>query len=237
MAEDVLKKMPPGSKLGDAVILLGLTEIITEQAISPDDVKEWVREIFKKARQVSPSIIFIDEIDSMAPSRTSGSENKAAERVVNQLLTEMDGLQELNDVVVVAATNRPDVLDTALLRPGRFDRIILAGVPDKKARKAIFEIHTKKMPLVKDVKISELVDKTEGYVGADIEAVCREAAMFQLRKDFKSKTVSKESFEKALTKVNPSASKDIQEAYAKMQEEFSSARAKQMQEDKPAYYG
>lgn len=210
----------------------------------PELLSKWVgesekgvREIFTKARQVSPSIIFIDEIDAMAPNRSVNSENKVAERMVNQLLTEMDGLQDLNDVVVLAATNRPDVLDTALLRPGRFDRIVMAGVPDKKGRQAIFEVHTKDMPLAKDVKIATLVDKTEGYVGADIEAVCREAAMFQLREDFKSKEISMKNFEKALLKVNPSASKEIQEAYAQLQNEFSSARAKQMQEDKPSYYG
>ncbi len=211
----------------------------------PELLSKWVgesekavREIFKKARQVSPAIIFIDEIDSLAPSRTAqGDSNHVSEKVVNQLLTEMDGLQELNDVVVIAATNRPDVMDTALLRPGRFDRIILAGVPDTKSREEIFRVHTKKMPLAKNVSLKELVEKTEGYVGADIEAVCREAAMFELRKNIKTKQVSNKSFEQALQKVRPSASKEIQEAYAMLQNQFSAARGKEFKEERPNYYG
>ena len=173
----------------------------------------------------------------MAPSRSVNSDSKVHEKVVNQLLTEMDGLQELNDVVVIAATNRPDVLDTALLRPGRFDRIIMAGVPDAKGREAIFKVHLAGMPLAKDVDVAELVTKTEGYVGADIEAVCREAAMFELRKDFKAKQIKMKSFESAMDKVRPSASKEIQEAYAELQEKFSAARGEQFKEERPSYYG
>jgi len=211
----------------------------------PELLSKWVgesekavREIFKKARQVSPAIIFIDEIDSIAPSRTSGGEgNRVSEKVVNQILTEMDGLQELTDVVVIAATNRPDVMDTALLRPGRFDRIILASVPDMKSREAIFKVHTKSMPLAKDVDLKDLVAQTDGYVGADIEAVCREAAMFTLRNDMKAKHVTKKSFDQALLKVRPSASKEIQEAYAQLQEQFSAARGKEFKEERPSYYG
>ena len=210
----------------------------------PEVLSKWVgesekavREIFTKARQVSPTIIFIDEIDAMDPNRSSSEDNKTAERVVNQLLTEMDGLQELNDVVVIAATNRPDVMDTALLRPGRFDRIVLAGVPDHKGRKAIFKVHLEGMPLAKDVKVDELVKQTEGYVGADIEAVCREAAMLALRENMEAKEISLKDFEKALKKVRPSASKEIQKAYAELQEKFSSARANEMKEDRPSYYG
>ncbi len=208
----------------------------------PELLSKWVNEtpqlvkkLFSKARQVSPSIIFIDEIDAITGSRSaSDSQNMNA---VNQLLTEMDGLQQLNDVIVIAATNRPDMMDTALLRPGRFDRIVLAGVPTKKARNAIFEVHTKNMPLAKDVKIDFLVEQTEGYVGADIESVCREAAMIELRHSLKSKEITKKSFEDALKKVRPSASKEIQEAYAELQNKFSKARAEQFKEDRPAYYG
>ncbi|MBR9703594.1 CDC48 family AAA ATPase, partial [Candidatus Woesearchaeota archaeon] len=161
----------------------------------PEMLSQWVgesekavRKVFEKARQTSPTIIFFDEIDSIAPRRggqdgSSGSGSHVTERVVNQLLTEMDGLQELNDVVIVAATNRPDIMDTALLRPGRFDRIILVGSPDAKTRGKIFEVHTKGMKLAKDVDIAMLVEKTDGYAGADIESVCREAAILALRKD------------------------------------------------------
>ncbi|MFH1510554.1 MAG: CDC48 family AAA ATPase [Candidatus Woesearchaeota archaeon] len=209
----------------------------------PELLSKWVgesekavRKVFEKARQTSPSIVFFDEIDSLAPGRGVSSDSHVSERIVNQLLTEMDGLQELNDVVIVAATNRPDILDTALLRPGRFDRIILTPPPEKKAREEIFKVHTKGMPL-KGVDIKELAEKTEGYVGADIMAVCREAAMLALRQDIKADTISTEHFDLAMKKVPPSITKDIQKAYQEIGKHFSSARAKQMEEERPAYMG
>ena len=149
----------------------------------------------------------------------------------------MDGLEDMNDIVIIGATNRPDMLDTALLRPGRFDRIILAPVPDKKTRKEIFKVHTGGMPLDKDVKTEELVDKTEGYVGADIESVAREAAIFALREDFKAKTVKMKHFDKALEKVRPSATKDVEEAYKDLSKMFRAARGKEMKDSRPSYYG
>ncbi|MCF7798367.1 CDC48 family AAA ATPase [Candidatus Woesearchaeota archaeon] len=213
----------------------------------PELLSKWVNEtpqlvkkIFDKARQVAPSIIFIDEIDAIAEKRGSDGGRNASSghmNAVNQLLTEMDGLQGLNDVVVIAATNRPDTMDTALLRPGRFDRIVLASVPDTKGREAIFKVHTEHMPLAETVDIKDLVAKTDGYVGADIEAVCREAAMFELRKDMDATEISKKSFDKALKKVRPSASKEIQAAYASLQEQFTSARGKEFKEERPSYYG
>ncbi|MFW6014398.1 MAG: CDC48 family AAA ATPase [Nanoarchaeota archaeon] len=197
-----------------------------------------VKKIFEKARQVAPTIIFFDEVDAIASNRQMGE--KAGEgpgmSAVQQLLVEMDGLEELNDVIVVAATNRPDLMDTALLRPGRFDRIVMVPVPDQKAREKIFEVHTKKMP-IEGVDIKDLAKKSEGYVGADIEAVCREAAMLALRNDIKSKKVTKEYFDKAFDKVRPSASKEIQEAYAQLKDKFSSARAREMESEKPHYFG
>ncbi|MCK4669620.1 MAG: CDC48 family AAA ATPase [Nanoarchaeota archaeon] len=195
-----------------------------------------VRKIFDKARQSAPCIIFFDEIDSIAPKRGQSSDSQVTERVVNTLLTEMDGLEELHDIVIIAATNRPDILDTALLRPGRFDRIIMADVPDLETRENIFAVHTKSMPL-KVVDIKELAKNTEGYVGADIEAVCREAAMLALREDIKATKVTKKHFEEAIQKVNPSATKDIQAAYSKMMNKFKQATAKEMQEEKPSYLG
>jgi len=243
----VLLYGPPGT--GKTLLAKAVAKEAESNFISvkgPELLNKWVgesekavREIFKKARQASPAIIFFDEIDSMAPRRHGGESNDAgtSERVVNQLLTEMDGMEELSDIVVIAATNRPDILDTALLRPGRFDRILLVGAPDKKSRKAIFEIHTKKMPLAKDVELSILVDKSEGYVGADIEAVCREAAMLALRKNIKVKEIKMEFFEEALKKVKPSVTKDVEEAYAQLQDQFRSAAGKQLKEEKPSYYG
>ena len=145
----------------------------------------------------------------------------------------MDGIEDLNDIVIIAATNRPDIIDTALLRPGRFDRIILCPAPDKKARLEIFKVHTKKMPL-KNVNLEELAEKTNGYVGADIEAVCREAAIFALRKNIKATEVTMADFEAALKKVKPSVTKDIEKAYEDLQKQFKSARARQMEEEKKA---
>jgi len=210
----------------------------------PELMSKWVgesekavRKIFEKARQTSPSIIFFDEIDSLVPKRGASQDSSGVtEKVVNQLLTEMNGLQEMKDVVVIGATNRPDLLDSALLRPGRFDRIVLVSIPDAKSRKEVFKLHTKKMPLGKDVKIDELVPKTEGYVGADIEAVCREAAMLALRDDLTSRDVKMKYFLEALKKVRPSASKDIESMYAQFNENFRKTRAEEMK-DKPTYYG
>ncbi len=209
----------------------------------PELLSKWVgesekavREVFKKARQVSPCIIFFDELDSLAPRRGADSDSHVSERVVNQMLTEIDGLEEMHDVVIIAATNRPDIVDTALLRPGRFDRIILTPVPEEKTRLEIFKVHTKGMPL-KNVKLEDLAKKTEGYVGADIEAICREAAIFALRESMDAKEISLKHFEKAVEKVPPSVDKEIERTYENMRGVLSSARAKQMQEEKPIYMG
>jgi len=163
-----------------------------------------IREIFRKARQVSPCIIFFDEIDSLVPKRSGGEGTRVYEQVVNQLLTELDGLEELNDVVVIGATNRPDLIDPALMRPGRFDRVIVVPQPDEESRLKIFKVHTKGMPLTKDVNIEELAKKTKGFSGADIQGLCREAAMAALREDIESKKVSKKHFEQAFKEVGPS---------------------------------
>lgn len=210
----------------------------------PELLSKWVgesekavREVFHKARLTSPTIIFFDEMDSLAPRRGLSEDSKVTERVVNQLLSEMDGLEEMHDVIVLAATNRPDMLDTALLRPGRFDRIILAEIPDEKTREMILKVHTKGMPLAKDVDLKSIASRTEGYVGADIEAVCREAAILTLRKDMESKVVTMEAFEGALEQVRPSVTKDVDDAYKELKDHFSSAAGKQMKEEKPNYMG
>jgi len=178
----------------------------------PELLSKWVgeseraiREVFRRARQAAPCIIFFDEIDAIAPARgyrvdTSG----VTDRMVNQLLAEMDGIVPLQNVVVIAATNRPDIMDPALLRPGRFDRIVYVPPPDFKARLEIFKIHLKNTPLDKDVDLEKLAEKTEGYTGADIEAVCREAVLIALREEFTIKPVSMKHFEKALEVVPPS---------------------------------
>ncbi|MBW2972005.1 CDC48 family AAA ATPase, partial [Candidatus Woesearchaeota archaeon] len=209
----------------------------------PELLSKWVgesekavRKIFEKARQTSPSIVFFDEVDSIAPRRGASGDNKVTERVVNQLLTEIDGLEELHNVVVIGATNRPDILDTALLRPGRFDRIIMVGAPDEKTREKIFQLHAKDMPLARNVDLKELAKKTEGYAGADIASICREAAINALRKDMKSKEVMVKDFEAAVDKVRPSITKEIEDSYRSLKELFTKARAKEMKEAKPSYF-
>ena len=189
-----------------------------------------VRKIFQKARQASPSIIFFDEIDAIAPARGSLGDSHVTERVISQMLTELDGLEDLRDVIVIAATNRPDIIDPALLRPGRFDRLIYIPPPDKEARKEIFRIHTRKKPLADDVNIDELAEKTEGYTGADIAAVCNEAVMAAIReyvekeKELKKEKIKdlkihKRHFEEALKNVKP-ISKEELERYVEISERF-----------------
>ncbi|MBO5151025.1 MAG: CDC48 family AAA ATPase, partial [Methanobrevibacter sp.] len=177
----------------------------------PELLSKWVgesekgvREVFRKAKQASPTVIFFDEIDAIASARSGNdTDSGVTKRVVNQLLTEMDGLEELEDVAIIAATNRPDILDTGLMRPGRFDRHIEVGEPDEDARVSIFKVHTKDMPLAKDVDLKKLAKNTDGYVGADIEAVCREAAMLALRDDLEASEIPYKYFKEAIDKVKP----------------------------------
>ena len=191
--------------------------------------EEGMRKIFERARQVSPCVIFFDEIDSLGGKRGIDTGTKVTERVLNQLLAEMDGLEDLNDVLVIGATNRPDMLDSALLRPGRFDRILLVGAPEEKGRIQIFEIHTKNMPLgdkkefskeKRETFIKSLAKKTEGYTGADIEAFAREAALISLRESKDSKFVQPEHFESAFLKIKPSVSKPVLEVYKKIEDNY-----------------
>ncbi|ACJ16602.1 Hypothetical CDC48/VCP [Thermococcus onnurineus NA1] len=211
----------------------------------PEVLSKWVgesekniREIFRKARQAAPTVIFIDEIDAIAPRRGTDV-NRVTDRLINQLLTEMDGIAENSGVVVIAATNRPDIIDPALLRPGRFDRLILVPAPDEKARLEIFKVHTRNVPLAEDISLEELARRTEGYTGADIAAVVREAAMLAMRKalqegvikpgmkadEIKQKVkVTMADFEEALEKIGPSVSKETMEYYKKIQEQFKRSR-------------
>jgi len=181
-----------------------------------------VRKVFEKARQTAPTIIFFDEIDALVPRRGFDSSSQTTERVVNAMLTEMDGLEELTDVVVLGATNRPDLVDPSLLRPGRFDRIITTTIPDKATRKSILQIHTKGMPLTKDVDLKKLAEQTESFTGADLSALAKEAAMLALRNDGEAKEVTMANFEEILKKARPSLQevdikryKDIEEKYLK----------------------
>jgi transitional endoplasmic reticulum ATPase len=194
-----------------------------------------VREVFKKARQVAPCVLFIDEIDSIAPRRGSrGSDSGVGDRVVNQLLTELDGIESLEGVTVIAATNRPDMIDPAIMRPGRIDRNVEVEVPDLEGRKKIFEVHTRHMPLADDVKLDKLAEETEGYVGSDIESVCREAGMNALRNDREADTVRMQEFEDAIEDVRPTATDENLQRYEKMMQKMQDIE--QTEEETPDYY-
>ncbi|WP_256402507.1 CDC48 family AAA ATPase [Halorubrum salinum] len=192
-----------------------------------------VREVFSKARENAPTIVFFDEIDSIATERGKNSgDSGVGERVVSQLLTELDGLESLEDVVVIATTNRPDLIDSALLRPGRLDRHVHVPVPDEEARRKILEVHTRNKPLADDVDLDALARKTEGYVGADIEAVAREASMNASREFIGSVSreevgesvgnvrVTMQHFEDALQEVNPSVTPETRERYEEIEKQF-----------------
>jgi transitional endoplasmic reticulum ATPase len=198
----------------------------------PEVLSKWVgesekavREIFRKARETAPCIIFFDELDSIAPRRGFHTDAGVTDRIVNQLLTEMDGIQSLKGVVVLGATNRPDILDPALLRPGRFDRVLYVPPPDKAARLAIFKIHTREMPLDEDVDLDILASVTEGYTGADIEAVVREAAMLAARENINAQKVSMRHFEKALIKIKPSVGAEEKAEYDRILSNFKKSMA------------
>ena len=192
-----------------------------------------VREIFSKARENAPTVIFFDEIDAIATERGSNTgDSGVSERVVSQLLTELDGLETLEDVVVIATTNRPDLIDSALLRPGRLDRHVHVPVPDEDGRRKVFEVHTQHKPLADDVDLETLARRTDGYVGADIEAVIREASMNASREFVRSVSpeevgdslgnvrVTMAHFERALEAVNPSVTEETRERYEEIERRF-----------------
>nr|WP_324758066.1 CDC48 family AAA ATPase [Haloarcula sp. GH36] len=203
-----------------------------------------VREVFSKARENAPTVVFFDEIDSIATERGGGqTDSGVGERVVSQLLTELDGIEEMEDVVVVATTNRPDLIDDALLRPGRLDRHVHVPVPDEEARRAILEVHTRDKPLADDVDLDKIARRTEGYVGADIEAVAREASMAATREFIHSVDsedlddsvtnvkITNDHFEAALSEVGPSVTEETKERYAEIEKRFDTA-APDLEEEK-----
>ena len=195
----------------------------------PEMISKWVgeseraiREIFKKAKQSAPSIIFLDEFESIASMRSGGSSSEGsdvANRVVNQLLASMDGVESLDGVIIVAATNRPEMIDPALLRSGRFERVLHVPPPDAGAREAIFAIHSEGMPLGK-FSFKDLLNGMDGFTGADIEAVCREAALICMRAG--KKKVTKSHFEEAISRVRPTVTPDMLEYYQKMETRLTS---------------
>ncbi|MCD6446361.1 CDC48 family AAA ATPase [Candidatus Bathyarchaeota archaeon] len=213
---------PPGcgkTLLARAVATESEANFITIKG--PEVFSKWVgesekaiREVFRKARMAAPAVIFFDEIDSLVPRRGLGfADSGVTERVISQLLTEMDGIVTLQDIVVIAATNRPDIVDPAVLRPGRFDRLIYVPEPDEKSRLEIFKIYTKNMPLAKDVDLKKLAEMTKNYSGADIEALCREAAMNALRRDVNAKEVTMQDFNEAMKIIGPSIAPEMENWY------------------------
>lgn len=180
-----------------------------------------VRELFRKARQVAPSIIFFDEIDAIGGERSSeGGGSSVKERVLAQLLTEMDGVNSLNNVTIVAATNRPDLIDKALMRPGRIDRIVYVKLPDAETRSEIFKIKLKKMPIADDVNIEKLVEQTDGYSGAEIQAVCNEAALNALEISLDATIVNWSNFQVACKAIQPRTTSDLLNLYDEYLKQF-----------------
>jgi transitional endoplasmic reticulum ATPase len=237
-SKGVLLYGPPGTgKTLLAKAVAKETEANFIQVKGPSLLSMWVgkseegmRKIFERARQVAPCVVFFDEIDSLAGRRGMEQGTKVTERVLNQMLAEMDGLEDLKSVIVIGATNRPDMLDTALLRPGRFDKILLVNAPDEIGRMQILKIHIKKMPISdgkkllnekeKEEFLKEFSKQTDGYTGADLEALTREAAYFALRENINSENVQKKHFIEALKKIKPSVNKQTIELYKKIEETY-----------------
>jgi transitional endoplasmic reticulum ATPase len=192
-----------------------------------------IREVFRKAKMAAPCIIFFDEFDSIAPSRGRyTSDSGVSEKVLSQFLTELDGLEVKKDIVVIAATNRPDILDPALIRPGRIDRILLVPAPDNKGREKILKIFTKNMPLTNSVDILSLIKKLDGYSGADIETLCREAGMIALRENMRARKISKDHFKLAMETINPSITPKIIKFYESFGTKLKNVIMNQTKEDR-----
>ena len=224
----VLLYGPPGT--GKTLMAKAVANETNANFISvrgPQLLSKWVgesekaiRQTFRKARQVAPAVVFFDELDAIAPSRGQDVGNNVSERVVNQLLTELDGLEEMEDVMVVAATNRPDMIDAALIRSGRFDRLVMVGEPNTEGREEILRIHTENSPLAPDVSLRELAEITDGYVGSDLESIAREAAIQALRDDHDAEEVEMRHFRRAMESVRPTITDDLLDYYERVEEDF-----------------
>jgi transitional endoplasmic reticulum ATPase len=224
----VLLYGPPGT--GKTLMAKAVANETNANFISvrgPQLLSKWVgesekaiRQTFRKARQVAPTVIFFDELDSLAPGRGGDVGSNVSERVVNQLLTELDGLEEMGDVMVVGATNRPDMIDPALIRSGRFDRLVFIGEPELEGREQILQIHTDDTPLAPDVSLRELAELTAGYVGSDLESIARESAIEALREDHDADEVEMRHFRTAMESVRPTINDDIRSYYEDIADQF-----------------
>ncbi|MEM0141632.1 MAG: CDC48 family AAA ATPase [Thermoplasmatales archaeon] len=208
----------------------------------PEVMSKWVgesekavREIFKKAKQSAPTIIFLDELDAIAPRRGVYASSGVTDRIVNQLLTSMDGMEAMKGVTVLAATNRLDIIDPGLLRPGRFDKIIYIAPPNREARLKILKVHTRKMPLAKDVDLDLIAERTEHYTGADIENLVREAGLNAIRNDINAKMVTMDDFTIALKRVKPSLDEETIKYYEEVSKNMS-REAKPARREDLIYY-
>ena len=234
---------PPGS--GKTLLAKAVANESEANFISikgPEVMSKWVgesekavRSIFKKAKQVAPCIVFLDELDAIAHRRGFDNDSGVSERVVNQLLTSMDGLETLEGVVVIGATNRPDMVDPALLRTGRFDRILLVPAPDKVARLEILRVHTMEMPL-EGVELDELAEELDGYTGADIEGLCREAAMTALRENKGARKVTMSHFQEGMKVVRPSLDEETIKFYEGLGKTMERGTARRQREEVLGYY-
>ncbi|MFC6835521.1 CDC48 family AAA ATPase [Halomarina ordinaria] len=224
----VLLYGPPGT--GKTLMAKAVANETNANFISvrgPQLLSKWVgesekaiRQTFRKARQVAPTVVFFDELDSLAPGRGRDVGSNVSERVVNQLLTELDGLEEMENVMVIGATNRPDMIDPALIRSGRFDRLVFIGEPEVEGREQILRIHSGDTPLAPDVSLRELAEVTGGYVGSDLESICREAAIEALREDHEADEVEMRHFRTAMESVRPTITDDIRSYYEDIADQF-----------------
>jgi transitional endoplasmic reticulum ATPase len=224
----VLLYGPPGT--GKTLMAKAVANETNANFISvrgPQLLSKWVgesekaiRQTFRKARQVSPCVIFFDELDALAPGRGQDGSNNVSERVVNQLLTELDGLEDMQEVMVIGATNRPDIIDPALIRSGRFDRLVMIGQPSTEGREEILKIHTEDTPLSPDVSLRELAEITDGYVGSDLASIAREAAIQALRDDPDADEVEMKHFRTAMETVRPTINEELLEYYENVEDEF-----------------
>ncbi|MDH4213695.1 MAG: CDC48 family AAA ATPase [Candidatus Thorarchaeota archaeon] len=194
-----------------------------------------VREFFRKARQVAPCVLFFDEIDAILGARGMRDDSGVSQRIVNQFLAELDGMQSLQNVLVIGATNRADIIDPAALRPGRFDTVVFVPPPDRDARIEIFRVHTRKMPLADDVSLEKLADLTDGYSGADIENLVREAAMTAVRSDWKTKPVHMKHFKAALEETRPSISQEDIKRFLELAEQVKKRQPQKASDVLPGY--
>ncbi len=241
----VLLYGPPGT--GKTLMAKAVANETNANFISvrgPQLLSKWVgesekaiRQTFRKARQVSPTVIFFDELDSLAPGRGQEVGNNVSERVVNQLLTELDGLEEMEEVMVIAATNRPDIIDPALIRSGRFDRLVQVGQPDVEGREQILKIHTQDIPLAPDVSLRELAEVTDGYVGSDLANITREAAIEALREDEDAEEVEMRHFRRGMEDVRPTITEDLMEYYDRVEEQFKGSQNPETRREKGGHIG